>query len=68
MLNIGDRPTVEGGKKTIEAHLIDFQGDLYGQELTVYFEAFLREEKKFASLDDLKNQLMLDREQAIFIL
>jgi riboflavin kinase/FMN adenylyltransferase len=48
--------------------LIDFQGDLYGQELTVYFEAFLREEKKFASLDDLKNQLMLDREQAIFIL
>ena len=68
MLNIGDRPTVEGDKKTIEAHLIDFQGDLYGLELTIYFEAFLREEKKFASLDDLKNQLMLDREQAIFIL
>ena len=68
MLNIGDRPTVEGDKKTIEAHLIDFQGDLYGLELAIYFEAFLREEKKFESLEALKNQLMLDREQAIFIL
>ena len=68
MLNIGDRPTVEGDKKTIEAHLIDFQGDLYGLELAIYFEAFLREEKKFDSLEALKNQLMLDREQAIFIL
>ena len=68
MLNIGDRPTVEGDKKTIEAHLINFQGDLYGLELTIYFEAFLREEKKFDSLEALKNQLMLDREQAIFIL
>ena len=68
MLNIGDRPTVEGDKKTIEAHLIDFQGDLYGLEVAIYFEAFLREEKKFDSLEALKNQLMLDREQAIFIL
>ena len=68
MLNIGDRPTVEGDKKTIEAHLIDFQGDLYGLEIAIYFEAFLREEKKFDSLETLKNQLMLDREQAIFIL
>ncbi|MDA0315850.1 MAG: bifunctional riboflavin kinase/FAD synthetase [Bacteroidetes bacterium] len=68
MLNIGDRPTVEGDKKTIEAHLINFQGDLYGQVLTIYFEAFLREEKRFDSLDALKSQLMGDREQAIFIL
>jgi riboflavin kinase / FMN adenylyltransferase len=68
MLNIGDRPTVEGDKKTIEAHLIDFQGDLYGQELAIFFEAFLREEKRFASLEALKNQLMIDREQAIFSL
>lgn len=68
MLNIGDRPTVEGDKKTIEAHLIDFQGDLYGQDLTIFFETFLRAEKKFASLEALKNQLMIDREQAIFSL
>jgi riboflavin kinase/FMN adenylyltransferase len=68
MLNIGDRPTVAGGQKTIEAHLIDFQGDLYGQELTIYFEAFLREEKKFASLEALKTQLVEDRERTIFSL
>ena len=68
ILNIGDRPTVDGQKKTIEAHLIDFEGDLYGQELRVYFQEFLREEKKFGSLDALKNQLVIDRERAIFIL
>ena len=68
ILNIGDRPTVDGEKKTIEAHLIDFEGDLYGQVLRVYFQEFLREEKKFESLDALKNQLVADRERAIFIL
>lgn len=68
ILNIGDRPTVEGEQKTIEAHLIDFEGDLYGQELRVFFQEFLREEKKFESLDALKNQLVVDRERAIFIL
>jgi len=68
ILNIGDRPTVDGEKKTIEAHLIDFDGDLYGQELRIYFQEFLREEKKFESLDALKNQLVVDRERAIFIL
>jgi len=68
ILNIGDRPTVDGQKKTIEAHLIDFEGDLYGQELRVYFQEFLREEERFESLDALKNQLVIDRERAIFIL
>ncbi|MCM0041435.1 MAG: bifunctional riboflavin kinase/FAD synthetase [Algoriphagus sp.] len=68
ILNIGNRPTVEGEKKTIEAHLIDFEGDLYGKELHIYFQEFLREEKKFESLQALKNQLVIDRERAIFIL
>lgn len=68
ILNIGDRPTVDGDQKTIEAHLIDFEGDLYGQELRIYFQEFLREEKKFESLYALKNQLAIDRERAIFIL
>ena len=68
ILNIGDRPTVDGDQKTIEAHLIDFEGDLYGQELRIYFQEFLREEKKFESLYALKNQLAVDRERAIFIL
>ncbi len=68
MLNIGNRPTVDGEQKTIEAHLIGFQGDLYGKILTIYFEAFLREEKRFASLEELKTQLIEDQERAIFSL
>jgi riboflavin kinase/FMN adenylyltransferase len=59
---------VDGKKKTIEAHLIDFDGDVYGQELSIHFQDFLREEKKFESLNALKNQLLVDRERAIFIL
>ena len=68
ILNIGDRPTVDGKKKTIEAHLIDFDGDVYGQELSIHFQEFLREEERFENLDALKNQLVIDRESAIFIL
>ncbi len=68
ILNIGDRPTVDGKKKTIEAHLIDFDGDVYGQELSIHFQEFLREEERFENLDALKNQLVIDRERAIFIL
>lgn len=45
ILNIGDRPTVDGQLKTIEAHLIDFEGDLYGLEMRIHFIEFLREEK-----------------------
>lgn len=68
ILNIGDRPTVAGAEKTIEAHLLDFDGDLYGQELLIFFQEFLREEKRFESLEALKNQLLIDRERAKFIL
>jgi len=68
ILNIGDRPTVDGKKITIEAHLIYFDGDVYGQELSIHFQEFLREEEKFENLDALKNQLVIDRERAIFIL
>ena len=68
ILNIGDRPTVSGKEKTIEAHLIDFEGDLYDQNLQIYFHEFLREEHRFESLDALKNQLLVDRERAILLL
>lgn len=68
ILNIGDRPTVAGKVKTVEVHLLDFEGDLYGQELQVFFHEFLRKEKKFENLTALKNQLSMDRERAIFIL
>jgi riboflavin kinase/FMN adenylyltransferase len=64
MLNIGNRPTVNGTKKTVEAHLFDFQGDLYDRQVTIYFQSFLREEHKFEGLEALKAQLYLDQQNA----
>lgn len=64
VMNIGNRPTVDGVKQTLEVHLLDWSGDLYGQTLTVYLEAFLRPEQKFASLDALKAQIQADCETA----
>ncbi|MDI1323521.1 MAG: bifunctional riboflavin kinase/FAD synthetase [Algoriphagus sp.] len=64
MLNIGNRPTVKGSKKTVEAHLFDFQGDLYDKQITIYLKAYLREEHKFENLEALKHQLILDQAKA----
>jgi riboflavin kinase/FMN adenylyltransferase len=64
MLNIGNRPTVDGSKKTVEANLFDFEGDLYDRQITVYFHEFLREERKFESLEALKGQLVQDQNSA----
>lgn len=65
MLNIGVRPTVSRELKLhIEAHLFDFSGDLYDQEITFRFLRRLRDEQKFASLDELKAQLHKDAEEA----
>jgi riboflavin kinase/FMN adenylyltransferase len=66
MLNIGVRPTVAGDlSETIEVHLLDFEGDLYDQVLTVQLVARLRDEQKFDSLDALKAQLAQDAEAAL---
>jgi riboflavin kinase/FMN adenylyltransferase len=64
VMNIGYRPTVEGQQISVEVHLLDWSGDLYGQTLTVSLEQFLRPEQKFASLEDLKAQIQRDAEQA----
>lgn len=64
VMNIGDRPTVNGSNQTVEVHLLDWSGDLYGQTLTVSLQEFLRSEQKFASLDALKAQIQLDCENA----
>jgi len=55
--NIGTRPTVDGEGVTIEVHLLDFDGDLYGKEVSVAFYKFLRPEKKFASLEELQREI-----------
>lgn len=59
VLNIGDRPTVHAGF-SVEAHVLDFSGDLYGQTVELFGLRFLREEKKFPSLDALKEQIAQD--------
>ena len=65
--NIGNRPTVGGHRVTVEPWLLDFDGDLYGKTLTLSFCRFLRPEKKFPSLDALKEEILKNaRETRIF--
>jgi len=60
MLNIGMRPTFKEGRRTIEVHLLDFDGDLYGRDLTVRLLAKIRDERRFVSVEDLVAQLRRD--------
>jgi len=60
VMNIGHRPTVNGTQLTIEVHLLEWSGDLYGRHLQVELIKFLRPEQKFNSLDDLKEQIKAD--------
>ncbi len=70
MLNIGLRPTIRenDGRSTIEAHIIDFESDLYGKIVTARFYERLRDEMKFSDIDALAAQLAIDRERAIALL
>jgi len=62
--NLGRRPTVSGERVQLEVHLFDFDASLYGEQICVSFQHKIRDEKKFESFDDLKNQIKLDCEQA----
>ncbi len=64
MMNIGNRPTVNGKHQTIEVHFFDFNQDLYGKNLTVELLYFLREEHKFDAVDSLVLQLKEDKNTA----
>ena len=61
--NIGYNPTVsdEKNKKFIETHIVDFDEDIYGEKIEIYFYEFLRKEQKFESFDHLKEQFKLDK-------
>ncbi len=65
MMNIGNRPTVNGTNQTIEVHFLNFNEDLYGQEITIELLEFIRDEQKFDSLNALKNQIQKDKEYCI---
>jgi riboflavin kinase / FMN adenylyltransferase len=64
VMNIGKRPTVDGVNTTVEVHLLDWDGNLYGQQLTVYLHHFLRSEQKFPSLAALTTQIQADCDTA----
>lgn len=59
--NIGYRPTVsDSNKAVLEVHLLDFDSDIYGEKITVIFRHKIRDEQKFASLDELKARIAID--------
>lgn len=64
MLNIGHRPTINANAdhRTIEAHIFNFDKDIYQKSVTIYFHERIRDEQKFGSLNELKAQLLSDRE------
>jgi riboflavin kinase/FMN adenylyltransferase len=66
MLNIGIRPTIgDGLSETIEAHIIDFNKNIYNEEVSVLFQKKIRNEMRFSSIEQLKEQLAHDKETAL---
>lgn len=62
--NVGSRPTVGGSDVTVESWILDFAGDLYGQQLELHFHAFLRPERKFPDLQSLQAEIRKNGEEA----
>jgi len=68
MTNIGHRPTFGGGERAVEVYVLDYHGELYGQELRIDIIERLRSEKKFDTADELKKQVAEDVKQGRAIL
>ena len=70
MLNVGVRPTVNynADNRSIEVHLFDFDEDIYLADITLHFVERIREEQKFNGLDELREQLIKDKESVLQIL
>ena len=68
MASLGTRPTVGGTEPLLEAHVFDFEGDLYGREIEVEFVARLRDEVKFDSVEALVEQMHRDAASARAVL
>ncbi|MBX7059332.1 MAG: bifunctional riboflavin kinase/FAD synthetase [Leptospirales bacterium] len=67
MVNVGLKPTFADSRLSVEAHLLDFQGDLYGQDIRLHFHRRLREERRFESPQALASQLHMDRQQTLLL-
>jgi riboflavin kinase/FMN adenylyltransferase len=68
MLYIGNRPTVNGTKRNIEVNIFDFEKDIYGESLTLYFHKLIRGDARFNDLEELKVQLGIDKQDALRML
>lgn len=68
MANIGTKPTFGDKRRAVEVYVVDFQGELYGQEIQVEFVERLREEKRFANAEELKRQMAEDVKKGITLL
>ena len=68
MMSIGVRPTIGGTTRTIEVNIFNFDEDIYGENIRVFVKAYIRPEKKFAGLDELKEAIKNDEKAAIVIL
>ena len=60
VINYGARPTFDLNEKLVEAHILDFEGELYGQKVTLFFDGFLRDVVKFDDVEALKDQIKKD--------
>lgn len=65
MMSIGIRPTIEDPRRVIEVNIFDFSSDIYDRKISVSLHSWLRSEQKFASLDELKAQMHLDKIQTL---
>jgi riboflavin kinase/FMN adenylyltransferase len=65
MMNQGPRPTFQDGRRVLEAHLFDFDGDLYGEWVRIEWVERLRDIERFGSVEQLQKQLERDRTLAV---
>ncbi|MEE4257958.1 MAG: bifunctional riboflavin kinase/FAD synthetase [Bacteroidales bacterium] len=68
MGNIGYRPTISNSDLTVEVHIFDFDKEIYGEAITIFFVDRIRDEVKFKNLEALKEQLTMDRDSVKIIL
>ena len=68
MMNIGIKPTIKNEEESIEVHLFEWKKNIYDKSIDIFLKKFIREEKKFKSLDKLADQLKIDKENCLIML
>ncbi|MDD4575107.1 MAG: riboflavin kinase [Bacteroidales bacterium] len=68
MMNVGNKPTFNDDNITMEVHIFDFQSEIYGEEIEVHFLKRMRNQLKFNTVEELKNQLQEDKKNVLLYL